>query len=1080
MARGSRHKSHRSRKHRDRSDSEEEARVSTASEPTEKRRSSSNGEFSGESGKKRKDRTEDTVAVAPDRWNGGGGGEEDGRVEKEPKKDLQEAADAEKKAKPKASSSDSKGKHRGSSERNKEKRMSEESSRRGSSGGQYKDGKEREREREGALEKDKKVQESRNERSDDVGSRKEEQVVKKDVASSELQEEMLNPELEKELEKRMKRRRDGSGDNDNFHSDCKESEAKHVLSSKDEHSKNGSYKDERYKDGRYREKYRDDLERVKRLRDDKRRDEYTSRIHATDQSDNKHSRDENRLSEGRYKTKIQNSDHDDSHVDDRGTKLKDNRGRKRSSDEIEDSSDVKPQTMKESWEDTERNGSRSNKLDFHSDRRREHPHLDKVDSGLNSSCPKSSPGPSAYSVKDQTRHSSRQTESSQREPLPEEACRPRTTSRADYHGTSGGRDRVPESRSMEKTKLKDDIRSDVLSSEAAASHYDKILRSDIRCSSNQLTEKSPTSTRDRRSERSSARRSLDVEELGQRSSSYKDGRDSSYSKHIDREREFPKDKLNVSGSSQVDFLNNQSTSHGPSSYNRTGNIQGTPPGHLSTPPVRLGVDSPSVLGSYEDENRIQCVDHKPNSLYTRSSDVGGTAWKNSPTWSPAANGFMPLQHGPPGFHPAVQQYPAPPIYGIRPSMDLNHTGVSYHPHEASRFSSHARPYGWHNSLDDCPPQLQLWDGSNNMIGDESHMYGRLDWDQNRHLMGNRGWEMNVDMWNRQNGNTNTEFPVPRKEQEYSTQALADETWAGHCSRDERAGTELPMDASGINRSSDTSPAKNTFGTPRKALCEKIYEPSKMLSMRGISEKRSDSYARFCCNYLKKLDISPGLVQPELYEQCMSSLGTKNGILASNVSMQINKSQDARVAAKSKTYFLNSRSSSGIDAVFQINKSQDARVAAKSKTYFLNSRSSSGIDAVFQRAMSLYKKQRDATKEATNTGLRLESFQEDKVPSASDGAEVNVNSPNDVEEDLPMGGVAPAFLREVEEKTSTDAKGNRPEDEEERHDCPTDTEEKCDNISESVVLADGPEDHEALIPECMVNVSRIHHSLESTH
>ncbi|KAJ6851028.1 zinc finger CCCH domain-containing protein 13-like [Iris pallida] len=854
---------------------------------------------------------------------------------------------------------------------------------------------------------------------------------------------MRNPELEKELEKRMKRRRDGSGDNDSLQVDGKESEAK-LVSSKNEHSKNGSYKDERYKGGRYMEKYRDDLDRDQRLHDVKHRDEHTSRIHASERSDNKHSRDENRLSESRYKTKVQDSDHDSSpHVDDRGTKLKDNRGRKRSSDEIEDSSDVKPQTMKESRGDTERNGSRSSKLDSRSDRGREHPHLDKVDSGLNSSRPKSSPGSSAYAVKDQARHRSRQAESSRREPLPGDTCHARTASREDHHGASGGRERVPESQSMEKTKLRDDIRSDVLLSEAAASHYDKALRSDIRCSPNQLTEKSPTSASGRRSERTAARRSLDVEEVGQRSSSYKDGRDSSLSRDIGKERELPKDKLKVSGSSQVDFLNSESTSLGPSSYNRTGNIQGTSPGHLlPPPPVRQGVDSPSVFGSYEDENRSQSVDHKPNSLYKRSSDVSAVRGgrKSNTTWSPAANGFMPPQHGPPaGFHQAVQQYPAPPIYCIRPSMDLNQLGVSYHPHEVNRFSGHARPYGWYNSLDDCPPHLRLWDGSNNMFGDESHIYGRPDWDQNRHMMGNRGWDMSFDMWNGQNGNMNTEFPVPRKEQEYSTQALADETWAGQRSLDKQAGTELHTDdASGINRSSDISPDKNALGTPRsrKALCKKMCEPSTMLSVQVISEKRSDSYAHFCCNYLSKLDISPDRVQPELYEQCMSSIGTGNAILAGNV-------------------------------YTQNNKSQDAKVAAKSKRYFLNSRSPAGIDAVFQRAMSLYKKQKYATKEAMNPGLRLGSSQEDEVPSASDWAKVNVNCPNETEEDLPMVREAPSFPMEVEERENTDSEGYCPED-------------KGGSFSESVVLAVGSEDRESLMPECMVNFSRIHRSPESTH
>ncbi|KAJ6808949.1 zinc finger CCCH domain-containing protein 13-like [Iris pallida] len=930
---------------------------------------------------------------------------------------------------------------------------------------QCNDGKERERENEREREKErdpekgKKVQHSKNERAEDDGSRKEEHPVKKDVVITELQDEIRNPELEKELEKRMKRRRDGSGDNNNFQGDGKETDARHIYS-KDDHSKNGSYKD-----GRYREKNRDDLDRDQRQRDDKRRDAHASRIHTSDWSDNKYSidgnkypRDENRLSENRYKTKLQYSDHDGSpHVDEHGIELKNIRGRKRSSDDIEDSNDVRPRIAKESREDTERNGSRSAKLDSCSDKAREHPHPDKVDSGLSSSRPKSSPGSSAYAVKDQTRHNSRQAESSRRESLPEETRRPRITSRADHHTASGGRERVSESWSMEKTKLKDDTLSDVLLSDPVASHYDKTLRSDIRGSPNQLTEKSPTSTSDRRSERIGPRRILDVEEGGQRSSTYKDGRNSSSSKGVGRDRELPADKLKVGGSSQVELLNSEPSSLAPSSYKRTANSQGTSPGHLPPPPpVRQGVGSPSVLGPYEDENRIQNVDRKTNNRYRRSSDVSagrgqGTPWKST-MWSPSGNGFIPLQHGPPaGFHPVIQQFPAPPLFGVRPAMG------SYHPHEANRFSGHARPYGWHNPVDACPPHLQLWDGSNNMFGDESNMYGRPDWDQSRHLRGDRGWEINADMWNGQNGNGNMEFPVPRKEQEYSTQALADETWAGqsgHHSHDERTITELPTaDAGGIIRPINTSPPMNALGIPPKSLHKKVFEAANMPSVQETSEKQSNNYVRFCCNYLSKLGIAPDLVQTELYEQCMSLMETKDGALAGNV-------QGHR----------------------KNNKSQDAKVAAKSKNYFLNSRSSTSVEVVFQRAMSLYKKQKAAVKEAMNPpGLQLvASVKEEKVPLASVGEKVSVNSPDNMEDDLPIVGVTSAFPMEVEKRATIDAEGDHPEDEE-KHDRPTDTEEKqCDSISESVVLAEGSEDCEALMPECRVNLSRIHLSLESTH
>lgn len=214
---------------------------------------------------------------------------------------------------------------------------------------------------------------------------------------------MHTPEVEKELDKRTKRRRDGSGDQDRL-DNVREGDDKQV-SSRDDHLKNGSYKD-----GRYKEKYREEIDRDQRHRDDKRRDDCSSRTHTSERSDSKYYRDEIRVSESRdKKIKLQESDRGLSRrSDDQSTKLKDNRGRKRSSDEIDDRSqiDLKPRSAKEPREDTPKNGSSSGKFDSRSDRARmEHPHTDKVDSSLGNSRIKNSPNSSAYAGKDQNRYS---------------------------------------------------------------------------------------------------------------------------------------------------------------------------------------------------------------------------------------------------------------------------------------------------------------------------------------------------------------------------------------------------------------------------------------------------------------------------------------------------------------------------------------------------------------------------------------------------------------------------------------------------------------------------------------------------
>ncbi|KAK9274626.1 hypothetical protein L1049_021877 [Liquidambar formosana] len=160
----------------------------------------------------------------------------------------------------------------------------------------------------------------------------------------------------------------------------------------------------------------------------------------------------------------------------------------------------------------------------------------------------------------------------------------------------------------------------------------------------------------------------------------------------------------------------------------------------------------------------------------------GNAWKGVPNWpSPVANGFIPFHNGPPpvGFHPVMQQFSAPPMFGVRPSMELNHPGVPYHISDADRFSGHVRPFGWRNPVDDsCPPPLHGWDANNGVGGDGSHMYGRLDWDHNRTLTSGGGWETSGDIWKGKNAGSTMELPSAYQKEDKTIRTV-DEVSACH-------------------------------------------------------------------------------------------------------------------------------------------------------------------------------------------------------------------------------------------------------------------------------------------------------------
>lgn len=400
-------------------------------------------------------------------------------------------------------------------------------------------------------------------------------------------------------------------------------------------------------------------------------------------------------------------------------------------------------------------------------------------------------------------------------------------------------------RSMEKPVKMDDGHLGELSTERSSSS---------KVSPRGLVERSPSSTSiDRRYlNRTGVRRSLDIEETGRRNSVSIDARD--FSTAEDRlYRDFPQEKPLLDESSQADSAY----------YNRTSqsNASLIPP-----PSFRAGVDSPTLAGSLEEDGRLNST-----ARYKRGSDAGlgrghGNAWRGVPNWnSSVPNGFIPFQHGPPhgSFQAMIPQFPSQPMFGVRPAMEMNHSGIHYHIPEADRFSSHLRPVGWQSMMDGSgPPHLHGWDGSNG--SGPPHMYGGPEWEQKRHSMNGRGWESNADLWKGQDGDMKRDLPSPSHKDDYPEQAPADDALAmkaGQRSHTEDNHHEVQAKTAEIS-STGTSPAKEASDSLPKPAHEEAADHTAL---------SSDDVSYFSRFYLSKLDISAELAHPELYNQCISLL-----------------------------------------------------------------------------------------------------------------------------------------------------------------------------------------------------------------
>lgn len=635
---------------------------------------------------------------------------------------------------------------------------------------------------------------------------------------------------------------------------------------RDDRHKDDKYREdgERFKEDKRREEYEresryrdgkqgDDVDREKRLKEAKYRDERSSRDRSGDKSDAKYSREESHVSE-LHSRKL--SRDGSPNYDDRA-RGKDDQGRKRTSDK-EDHGDARSRSTKDQRYDSEKRSSSSSRVDLVTDRGRSSSR--NADRELTPSRMRHQYSPS--SVTRDHHRASKQDEPKYREYAYEERVRHTVTSIREYGSAAGVNEKIASSRSNDRVIQKEDGHLGELLSE-------RRLKLDSRTSPRQFLDKSPSSTAtDRRHfSRSDVRRNIDVEESGQRSGGSRD----------------PKDYAGKEGRGSRDFIADTQIGDELSQGEGDSLAISSPfarPNHLPSssksllPPLfRMSVDSPSHFGSSEDDCRLK-FNNRPRRIGDPSMGrVQGSPWKGVPNWpspmaSPMPNGFMPFQHGPPavGFHPVMQQFPSAPIFGVRPSMDLNHPGVPYHITDADRFSGHGRSMGWRNPVDDSiPPPLHGWDTNATTFGEESHPYGRPDWEPGRTIPSGQGWETPGDMWKGPKSEASMEVPsVSDKENQFSHSAMDVTSSAGHSGQQ----TEQ-MESDIFAESVETVHSSDVLEKRASADADPIVETT------DISKLSQKSDTRLCEVYLSMLDISAELTEPEVYSKCAISLDNKS-------------------------------------------------------------------------------------------------------------------------------------------------------------------------------------------------------------
>ncbi|VVB15819.1 unnamed protein product [Arabis nemorensis] len=393
---------------------------------------------------------------------------------------------------------------------------------------------------------------------------------------------------------------------------------------------------------------------------------------------------------------------------------------------------------------------------------------------------------------------------------------------------SGGSERGTRHKVSEKTvKMEDGILGE----------FQAERSSGAKASPRPMVERSPSSTSlDRRyNNRSGARRSLEIEETGHRNNA--------------RDFSAPEDdKLLVDETSQAEVSFNNKANQNNSSF---------PP----RPESRSGISSPRV-GPRDEDNRANTGGRYKRGVDSMMGRGQGNVWRGVPSWpSTLPNGFIPFQHVPPhgGFQTMMPQFPSPSLFGVRPSLEMSHQGISYHVPDAERFSGHMRPLGWQNMMDGSGASHMhsfFGDMSNGVFRDESNIYGGSEWDHNRR-MHNRGWESGADEWKTRNGDPSMEVSSMSVKDDNSVQVADDESLGGQTSHSDNNRAKSAEAGSNL-----TSPAKELNASSPKIMAEVAAE-------NPVTEK-IDNSERYCRHYLSNVDISVELADSELHK-CISLL-----------------------------------------------------------------------------------------------------------------------------------------------------------------------------------------------------------------
>nr|XP_016497594.1 PREDICTED: uncharacterized protein LOC107816395 isoform X1 [Nicotiana tabacum] len=634
------------------------------------------------------------------------------------------------------------------------------------------------------------------------------------------------------------RHRDDKYREDGDKDGCHNEDIYHEDVERDDRQRNSKYREASERDSRRRDdKQADENDKDKRLRYAKYKDERAPRDRLGDRSGAKHPRDES------YAADLQprkSSKHEGSPGYDDLTRFKDDRGRRRTGAK-EDIGDIRSRSIKELRSDAEKRSMSSATVDLVTESGRSISRNAEIELVPSNNRRWTSPSSGSHATRDYYRFS-KQDGSKHKDYPYEERVRHGVT--RDYAGSAGAVEKNSSSRKTEKLMQRED---NILGESSAERRF----KSDLCSSPLQQVDKSPSSASyDRRhSSRSEVWRTLEAEESTQRSGGSRDVKEGRGSRDLVGK---------ALAGDNLSFIDGDNVSVS-SPYTRRSHFSVNSKSVLpAPPPFRSGGDSPLIFGFSEDDGRGKSNNHHRRINDPNIGRMQGHGWKRVPNWPlPVANGFMPFQHGPPpvGFHPMIPQFPTPPVFGGRPSMDLSHPGITYHIPDADHFPGHVRPMGWRTPVDgSCGPPMHGWNANNAVSGEEAHLNGRPDWDQPRTLSNSgMSWEIS-DAWKGPLTGSSVELPSGSQKEDYSVQE-----------------EESAQPVQSEQKQTDADDQSNDISQSRGALGESTSENLKTTpEEQPIEVKPSEKDDSLLCHvYLSKLDISAELTEPELFDQCIS-------------------------------------------------------------------------------------------------------------------------------------------------------------------------------------------------------------------